>query len=1002
MSNSEIGTVVANSACETYETIRLFPFRYTLKPKDRSKQAYAYDNENLFQKFPEMEVSQYAVRHLRKGFVYLWNETRAIRLIYEVTGSGLQAITMKDPHGIKKYSKDGNETAYIAIRADDKVHLCFSDTLLSNQRLADIELNRNSIRKRMTTINGSSVLNGELDPDCFEVCDANTQVEDYKYKYLSRRMKTYFDWSGHGNPFPATADAMTTATVGAEASAAVVLFDNIGMTQDMTSLIESARDDLQVYVSKDNQANARKLFASNIIDNLHAEDEHKFRVRLSKHLHLKTKSGFDEEYRRTSLRFQVLLRKRKRDRCELLKTYTSKNKLSDLGTSFSFYDTSNPISSIAHAQAFCGCMRGMMSDPEVRSAISKLDYRLEKINQTFENYEGGTYKNPKTYQRRKITKTTDSDWLKKWVTKHLEDEGIINTDADTVLANEYYDSATDDPEKLLFATWWAEKDASINPILCNLDYDSPEPAKTYKENLLSLKMTDSVYEDFSTFAMKDGQDRKAHILEKAADITEDLYSRLGKSLAVTELVRNIQLHAMKNYQPNKPLPRTTDMDTIVQKRLGIPTRANTKKFLDILKRQYGNDPEFGTLKLSRNQYLYQLFDAAGLSSTETRIIHKMTDSSSSQLVDFFVVDKETKWSMREKPFGNKLAGSVTGLCGILLFINLFQAVDDLGQGPFELHEVTNLFSAIAGALSGIQNGMKFTITILNSYGIKTAIKAGSPIDKFLSGKVGRMFGVVSAVFDFLTFSMKSFKAAKADDTDAAVFYAGAAIAIGGGGLVLAFASTAFMAVCGIAFMVGGIWFLYEAAKAEDLPIEKWLNACIFGTHSKKKSYKNANEEYVAYMYVLYSPVILDYDWQAGFKDRREKIMVTVLLPYKDKYFRMRAKRGKKEPYIDTTITKYQGYQWSQGTVPHKDEYQERFTSVKDVNTGVRFTHEISNIVRRHITQPNEMDYFTYKLMYIPKNSVYEEWLELKFRIERWGWGFDNLADQDIEYLDAKL
>lgn len=358
----KVGSSVSERACSDI-TISIYPVRYTIRPKSDEESAYSYNDPNLNQSFPKLERSKYTLRSLRTGFVYLYDETNGKHYLWKAVDGRFQAIELKkmDLVDEKDFILHSEISDSIWMHKDHKVHILFTDTLLTNKLVRQIESN-GKIRACMTTIDGGQ----NFGPDSFPIKKLSSLVEEFRPQDFCEA----FSWSDRDNE-PAISNPYSLMnllrTSHPSGQLGLALYDNIGLVEDQARTISLAQEKLQEHINA--PQNQRKNMVSDIVEQIYSSAGSDLE-RYQKHVDNTARDKFLGDYKDDLDRLTGLLFQRKNDRHTWLKDFTSgSTKPTSLASSFLVYDKSNPISGASYAESFTSCMYGMMSEVKKHKGV---------------------------------------------------------------------------------------------------------------------------------------------------------------------------------------------------------------------------------------------------------------------------------------------------------------------------------------------------------------------------------------------------------------------------------------------------------------------------------------------------------------------------------------------------------------------------------------------------------------------------------------------------------
>jgi hypothetical protein len=149
------------------------------------------------------------------------------------------------------------------------------------------------------------------------------------------------------------------------------------------------------------------------------------------------------------------------------------------------------------------------------------------------------------------------------------------------------------------------------------------------------------------------------------------------------------------------------------------------------------------------------------------------------------------------------------------------------------------------------------------------------VERLMSAGTLRFFGYAGAILSGVTLGIQGGKLLSRNDTDAGLWYAGAAVAVTAGGSALTYVGGALLAgatpilltpvgwfVLGIALLGGSFALQWAGEAAKDDEVEKWLDACTFGKRERYDAprFKTLDDEISALGYAFHAPKQVDTDW----------------------------------------------------------------------------------------------------------------------------------------------
>jgi hypothetical protein len=232
------------------------------------------------------------------------------------------------------------------------------------------------------------------------------------------------------------------------------------------------------------------------------------------------------------------------------------------------------------------------------------------------------------------------------------------------------------------------------------------------------------------------------------------------------------------------------------------------------------------------------------------------------------------------PFGGWGMAGVSAFAGFLYLLNLKMAVTQFDLKDSE--QWSNVASAVAAIGSGVNAGlMAFNTATPEAV---AALTRRVPVARFLAGRFAlRLFGYGGAIFTGITLGFHGAKLHDKGDTDAGLWYAGAALTTTVGGAALTYASGALATagaeaagaatttalltpvgwlIVGAVLVAGSIVLSLQGDAAQDTPVERWLDASAFGLHtlSDNPAFTALTAEMEALGVALYAPQLMASEW----------------------------------------------------------------------------------------------------------------------------------------------
>jgi len=240
------------------KSVPIFPTRYSVKIRENEKDELTTD-------YATLQHSEYTLRTLRNGFVYLYdaNVGESGLKIWEIDDDGkfteilsttgaLVTKSLKDMMDNSTYKKGDTHNYILASAKSTETYIAYSDTLWNSTVFSKVTSD-SSIRKRlMTKINIKTWDEASLPiKDTFSLKNLNLLVEEFKNKNWADK----FSWSKFKTP-PPIKDAKnledimrSNPTCEKRKAMGVMLYDNIGLVREQTNLIKLASDALEKFAN---------------------------------------------------------------------------------------------------------------------------------------------------------------------------------------------------------------------------------------------------------------------------------------------------------------------------------------------------------------------------------------------------------------------------------------------------------------------------------------------------------------------------------------------------------------------------------------------------------------------------------------------------------------------------------------------------------------------------------------------------------------------------------
>jgi len=237
------------------KSVPIFPTRYSVKIRENKADELKTD-------YATLQHSEYTLRTLRKGFVYLYdaNIGESGLKIWEISEDGkfteilsktgaLVTKSLKDMSDNSIYEKGDTHNYILASAKSTETYIAYSDTLW-NSNIFNKVTGEEGVRKRlMTKIDVLSWDESSPSKETFNLKELNLLVEEFKDENWIHK----FAWSQFKAP-PPIKDAKklenimrSSPTCDNRKAMGVILYDNIGLVREQTSLIGLASDAVESF-----------------------------------------------------------------------------------------------------------------------------------------------------------------------------------------------------------------------------------------------------------------------------------------------------------------------------------------------------------------------------------------------------------------------------------------------------------------------------------------------------------------------------------------------------------------------------------------------------------------------------------------------------------------------------------------------------------------------------------------------------------------------------------
>ena len=245
----QLNEEIKREACE--KNVPIYPVRYTIKESQEADMV----NE-LLTSYPTLKWSNYALRTVRLGYIYLFDETKGeegLRVWLVLENGQFQEIKIKSKASIKDLAPAiyglkpdfhtylGDSTPYVLAPAKStKVHIGFSDVLWTPFLTQKIIDNKKGIRdKLMVEINVKSWQEDSPLKETFKMSTINELVEEYKdEEWKKNSLLPTSETSPAYEKYETLCNIMSSVPTCEKKIIGVKLYDNIGLVKDLRLLIK--------------------------------------------------------------------------------------------------------------------------------------------------------------------------------------------------------------------------------------------------------------------------------------------------------------------------------------------------------------------------------------------------------------------------------------------------------------------------------------------------------------------------------------------------------------------------------------------------------------------------------------------------------------------------------------------------------------------------------------------------------------------------------------------
>jgi len=864
---------VTEPVTETH--VALLPVRYAVAPKANG-QVYRYQAANLNRGFPALEQTSYVVRELRHGFVYVFAQNKLH--VFEVTAGGNLR-----PYRLAEGGEDIRieRAALLFPKRLGEVALAYSEHEWTDPQCQRIVSDTDSARTRSM----QRVVLASPAADTFPLDALDALVENYAGRAAE------FAWSDSRASARQTSTYARLPALAEGGQFGIALADPIGITHDLSALIEEALAEIKAYVSdpdaSDTSAPAAQGHAGSGITKAptapaipsllpppapsadeiaQAAAKAAARARYRMKLVAETIGRLYESCQTSTSDPDTLARLRLE---HWRKDPAHKNK---------------PEPSLAElrrdvvAGPAAERLRKHVDEDARRAFLTRYDEGLVELQQHLDAYRTdrlawlATWNQPgNPHSLHTAWDSFDMDDLEDWrffelsYARAIAGMGMSHQDKGQAQAKEF----------ALFGKWLqASLDAS--PLYRSLVGHTP------------LRQ-----------AVEHAPDRSGSTLDGLANVIDDLYRRFPYTFGTEEIVHAMTVFTLNNQWRGAV---AENIDALLARIAGNEDAATAVRGLMA---RYGRFVETTRIELGR--YTRYFFEAAGEAPGVNAELSQLTKAGRLR------PDGYTAYVAREvtttrtpvagrgmpNPFGGWGMVGVSAFAGFLYLVNLKMAVVQLFKDQ-NFESFVNINSAVAAIGSGINAGlMAFNTAAPQSV---AALTRRVPVARFLAGRFAlRLFGYGGAFLTGATLGIHGANLAGKGDTDAGLWYAGAALTTTVGGAALTYASGALAAagaeaagaaaatalltpvgwlIVGAVLVAGSIVLSLQGDAAQDTPVERWLDASAFGLHtlSENPAFTALAAEMDALGVALYAPQLMASEWSDRWGFPHYLAEATVYLP----------------------------------------------------------------------------------------------------------------------------
>lgn len=835
-----------NESCQA--RIPLFPLRYSAHPRPKGGADYGYDLPTLEKGFPKLKYAQYGLRCIGGGFIYLFDETEGDVFIWSIREddglfSELRSKYRTLESNLKGY-KTGHAAPHIWARCGSVVHLLLTDTLLTARTIQEIKSNKNKLREKIaTTINIKSWTDSNPQDNTLSANNLEKQVEEFKGTSLE-----FSPWKMRPSR-SARAIENGMKSVSSKAQIAVVMYDHIGLTQELTGLVQLACKAMERYSSAPDQDDDkepierhRKKIIADLIEKIY---EYSYRENND----LYSKDEFERAMNRDITSHTTLI-KRIREQDEQMK------QLEQLGGRPRLHQPTPPFPNKREIRSIV-----LTKAARLNSRHIKEQERLAFLN-TYEN----------NLQRLHIDVLKYKNDRRAWLNTYFGNDPTelgstflrydkLNSTSSSSHANAFCsciegmiwgteETPQDfkDEERDIFSHWW-QSSGENNPILVNLELD-----KGLAEVLWNNKR------------------------DTLLSTTKE-FSRIGRYYATNALIRQVGVFALTRPNSWRGAVRDT-VDDLLHRLAATGTVEDAARLRRLLEERYQDHIQVRQLTHAEADRL--LRQAARVPSFTTEGSIARGAGNTIQVLDWERMSRFTRYA---NPFINTFEMGTASVAGVFSLMNLKSAIMDFnwqsGERGASLSSLGGAIMGLGSAMSGMLASTETAMPVAYA-----RISSSIRIANWISGQAGvRSFGYGGAIFDAFTNAFKAHTQLEIGNNEAATHYGGASIYMGAGGAALTFGSSTLVAegatlatvsmgvplwgwlLAGAIFLTIGAYLMMRGNAAKYEPLDYWLNDGTFGKRQllgrkNVDKFTSLDEENYSYMVACYSPKLIELDWSS--------------------------------------------------------------------------------------------------------------------------------------------